>query len=170
KFGPAALDAMHVGELRPLVLPEQRIEPGQGHGRVPDGDPLPPGSAIARLVQHAHHGVTVLALVVDVRWIQRKGEVMNVFGSKADTLPARSDGHSRTPWSGELGAVPLALVINAEILVGFRFFPARIALHRNARCADHLVRCEVERDIVGGELAVELAPRVKWVVFPAVAV
>ncbi len=95
---------------------------------------------------------------------------MNVFGSKADTLPARSHGHSRTPGSGELGAVPLALVINAEILVGFRFFPARIALHRNARGADHLVRREVERDVVGGELAVELAPRVKWVVFPAVAV
>src|SRR5438309_11897922 len=62
ELGPAALDAMHVGELGPLILPEQRVEPGERHHGVLDGLPLAPGCAVARLVKHARLGVAAESL------------------------------------------------------------------------------------------------------------
>src|SRR5438034_6782218 len=68
--------------------------------------------------------------------------MMDVFGPKADALPARSDTHRRTPGSRERGAVPLALIVDPEILVRFRVVPARVSLHRNPSSADYLVLWE----------------------------
>src|SRR2546427_13196168 len=96
--------------------------------------------------------------------------MMDVFGPKADALPARSDTHRRTPGSRERGAVPLALIVDPEILVGFRLVPARVSLHRNPSGADYLVLWQIQRDVVRGELAVKLASRIERVVFRAVAV
>src|SRR5207253_524994 len=89
---------------------------------------------------------------------------------KADALPARSDTHRRTPGSRERGAVPLALIVDPEILVRFRVVPARVSLHRNPSSADYLVLWQIERDVERGELTVELAPRIERMVFPTVAV
>src|SRR5256885_11116043 len=96
--------------------------------------------------------------------------MMDVFGPKADALPARSDTHRRTPGSREGGAVPWALIVDPEILVGLRVVPARVSLHRTPSGADYLVLWEIERDVVRGELAVKLASRIERMVFPAVAV
>src|SRR6266576_4951272 len=96
--------------------------------------------------------------------------MMDVFGPKADALPARSDAHHRTPGSRERRAVPLALIVDPEILVRFRVVPARVSLHRNPSGADHLVLWQIEHDVERGELAVELASRIERMVFPAVAV
>src|SRR5437016_3382324 len=82
-----------------------------------------------------------------------------------DALPSRITTGSR-----ERGAVPVALILDPERRVGLRVVPTRVAFHRDAGGADHLVLGEVESDVEGGELAVELAPRVKRVVLPAVAV
>src|SRR5439155_239656 len=87
-----------------------------------------------------------------------------------DALPSRSDTHRRTPGSRERGAVPLALIVDPEILVRFRVVPARVSLHRNPSSADYLVLWQIERDVERGELTVELAPRIERMVFPTVAV
>ena len=168
EFGSAALDAMHVGELGPLVLPEQRVEPGQRHDGIPDGDPLPPRSTVARLVQHAHHRIAVATLLVHVRRIQGKGEVMNLLGAKTDAFAPRC--HLPALMRGAWCVVPVALIIDSECGVDLRCFPARVAFHRDARGADHLVLGELEHDVVRGELAVELAPGIERVVLPTVAV
>src|SRR5256884_2410060 len=170
ELGPATLDAVHVGELGPLILPEQRVEPRERQDGVLDGLPLPPGGAVARLIQHPHHRLTIAPLLVDVVRIERESEMMDVFGPKADALPARSDTHRRTPGSRERGAVPLALIVDPEILVRFRVVPARVSLHRNPSSADYLVLWQIEHDVERGELAVELATRIERMVFPAVAV
>src|SRR2546422_2062258 len=65
---------------------------------------------------------------------------------------------------------PVALIIDSECGVGLRLFPARVSLHRNPSGADHLVLWEIERDVVRGTLAVNLASGIERVVFPAVAV
>src|SRR5207244_3960478 len=114
--------------------------------------------------------LTVAPLLVDVVRIERESEMMDVFGPKADALPARSDTHRRTPGSRERGAVPLALIVDPEILVRFRVVPARVSLHRNPSSADYLVLWQIEHDVERGELTVELAPRIERMVFPTVAV
>src|SRR2546427_7756948 len=119
---------------------------------------------------HPHHRLAVAPLLVDVVRIERESEMMDVFGPKADALPARSDAHHRTPGSRERRAVPLALIVDPEILVRFRVVPARVSLHRNPSGADHLVLWQIEHDVERGELAVELASRIERMVFPAVAV
>src|SRR5437879_2699263 len=91
--------------------------------------------------------------------------MMDVLGPKTDALPARSDTHRRTPGSRERGAVPLALIVDPEILVRFRVVPARVSLHRNPSSADYLVLWQIERDVERGELTVELAPRIERMAF-----
>src|SRR5439155_5090498 len=112
----------------------------------------------------------VSALLVHVGRIQGKGEVMHLLGPEAYAFPTRADAQRCTTGSREPGAVPIALIIDSERGVSLRFFPARVPLDRYAGGADHLVLREVERDVVGGELAVELASRIQRVVFPPVAV
>ncbi len=159
---------MHVGELGPLIRPEQRVEPGERHDGVPDGDPLPPGGSVARLVQHTHHRVAVPTLLVQIVRVEGEGEMVDVLGSEADAFAPR--GHLPTLMRGAWCVVPIPLIIDSECGVGLRFFPARVAFHRDARGADHLVLWQVEQHVVGGELAVELASRIERVVFPAVTV
>src|SRR5205823_5959487 len=83
--------------------------------------------------------------------------------------PPSSDAHRATPGSRERRAVPLALIVDPEILVRFRVVPARVSLHRNPSGADHLVLWQIEHDVERGELAVELPSRIERMVFPAVA-
>jgi len=98
ELGPAAFDAVHVGELGPLVLPEQRVEPRERQHGVLDGLPLAPSGAVARLVQHAHHGVAVAALLVDVVRVEGESEVMDLLGPDRTHLrPAATVGHCVVP-------------------------------------------------------------------------
>src|SRR6185312_6500122 len=103
-------DAVHVGELGPLILPEQRVEPGERQDGVFDGFPLPPGGAVARLVQHAHHGVAVAALLVHVVRVEGEGEMMDLLGPETDTFTPR--GHLPTMTRGAWCVVPIALIID----------------------------------------------------------
>src|SRR5205807_1275124 len=132
-------------------------------------EPLVEPTLAPLVVGELAHDVLVPRLV-DVVRIERESEMMDVFGPKADALPARSDTHRRTPGSRERGAVPLALIVDPEILVRFRVVPARVSLHRNPSSADYLVLWQIERDVERGELTVELAPRIERMVFPTVAV
>src|SRR5207247_10458152 len=99
--------------------------------------------------------------------VEGEGKMVDLLGAEADALAPH--GHLPTLKRGAC-VVPIALVIDLERGVGLRVVPTRVSLHGDARGADHLVLWQVEPDVVGGELAVELAYRIEREVFPAVAV
>ena len=93
---------------------------------------------------------------------------MHLLRVETDAFAARSD--LATLMRGAWSVVPVALVVDFERGVGLRVCPARVPLDRHACGADHLVLRQVQRDLVGGELAVELAGWIERVIFPAVLV
>ena len=167
ELGPAALDAVHVGQLRPGERPVQRVEPGERRHGAADRYSVPPGLAILRLVQHAHHHGAVTPLFIDVLRVEREGEMVDIFGEEAHAFPP-----FRLPAPGTRGPgpVPFALVIDPQRRVGLRALPPGISLDRYARRADHLVGGQVQRHVVRRELAVELARGIERVRFPTVPV
>src|SRR5207237_8935250 len=162
----ARLDWGPVGELGPLVIAVQRGEPGEGGDRIADGDAVLRRGAVLGQIQHVHHRVAVMALLVAVLRVEREREVMHAVGPEADALAPRGDSQPRAPGSGERGAVPGALVVDLQRGVGPRFLPRGVTLHRNAGGADGLTLGQIERHIVAGELAVELPRGIEWMVLP----
>src|SRR5437868_1577033 len=95
---------------------------------------------------------------------------MHAFGPEADAFPPRGDSQPRASGSGERRAVPEALIIDLLRGIDLRFVPAGIALDWNAGGADDLIVGQIERHIVGGELAVELSRGIEGMVLPSVLV
>src|SRR2546426_7075128 len=104
---------------------------------------------------------------------------MHLLGVEADAFaprhhhPTPPPPHVPTPRGrGDVGTwgVVVALIIDREAGVRLSALPPRIPFHRHAGRADHLIRRQIERDIVARELAVELARGIERVVLPAVPV
>ena len=173
---------MHVGYLGPRVGPEKLVQPAERLDGTFYRRTVTPAQPILGQVEHAHCNVFVPSFLIDVLRIERHGEVVDVPGVKPHTFSAGRDLDPRTPrpcsllaalpelGSRERGAVPVSLVIDLQIRIGFSAFPPWISFNRHSGRTNHLVFCEIERHIVRPEFPVELSGRVKRVSLPAVPI
>src|SRR5205809_869570 len=115
-------------------------------------DALSPRRAVSRQVENPHHDVSLASLLVHVLRVEREREVMDLLGMEVHAFAAGR--HRAAPGAGRSAPVPVALIIDAELWVGLGVVPPRIAFDRNAGGTDHLIFGEVERHVVGRELAV----------------
>src|SRR6266851_4945593 len=163
----AALDAMHVRDLRPAELAVQRVEPRERHLGAVNRYPVAPRRTVAGLVKDVDDDVAIAALFVSIGGVQREREVMNGVGKEPDAFS--TDLRPSAPGSGEWGVVPIALIVDRPHR-DRRLFPTGITLNRYARGPDDLVCGQIEHHVVAREFAVELAGWIERMIFPPIAV
>ena len=88
ELGAAALDPVHVGELRPAERAVELVQPGERRLGALDRDAAAPGLLVARLVEHVHRDVAEPAALVPVRRVERHGEVMHPLRVPEEPLAA----------------------------------------------------------------------------------
>src|SRR6266704_7120861 len=77
EFSAAALDAVHVRDLRPRELPIERVEPAECRFGASHRDAFGPGRAVSRQIEDTHDDVFVATRFVPVIGIEREREMMD---------------------------------------------------------------------------------------------
>ena len=170
EFCAAALDAMHVRDLRPAELAVQRVEPRERRLRSMDRYPVAPRRTVAGLVKDVNDDVLVAALLVAIGGVQRESEV--VHGISVEPNAFAPGSHRAAAALTARPPVPLPLIVDwiASRRRGRCLLPTRITLNRDTRGTNHLVCSQVEHHVVAPEFAVELAGWIERMIFPAMAI